>query len=142
MTLEEHFGSADGLEFYLRRRRQQRVSLVDADRRAAWCECHVATPRGYSPDIEIVTIAREMAQANNCEIRLLQDPQAAAEGADAVYTDVCVSMGIEHESTKRAPIFRPFQVNEALMAKAASRRSVYALLAGAPQRGSDGRGDR
>ena len=45
-------------------------------------------------------------------------PQAAAEGADAVYTDVCVSMGFEHESTKRAPIFRPFQVNEALMRKA------------------------
>ena len=79
----------------------------------------VATPRGYSPDIEIVTIAREIAQANNCELRLLQDPQAAVEGADAVYTDVCVSMGFEHESTKRAPIFRPFQVNEALMQKAA-----------------------
>jgi len=31
---------------------------------------------------------------------------------------VCVSIGMEHESTKRAPIFRPFQVNEALMQKA------------------------
>jgi ornithine carbamoyltransferase len=78
----------------------------------------VATPRGYSPDIEIVTLARDMAQANGCEIRLTQDPQAAVEGADAVYTDVCVSMGFEHESTKRAPIFRPFQVNETLMQKA------------------------
>ena len=80
----------------------------------------VATPRGYSPDIEIVTIAREMADKNKCELKLTQDPQAAVEGADAVYTDVCVSMGYEHESTKRAPIFRPFQVNEALMAKAKS----------------------
>jgi len=80
----------------------------------------IATPRGYSPDIEIVTKAREIAAANGCEVRLLQDPQAAVEGADAVYTDVCVSMGFEHESTKRAPIFRPFQVNEALMGKAAS----------------------
>jgi len=78
----------------------------------------IATPRGYSPDIEIVTQARDIAQANGCELRLLQDPQAAVEGADAVYTDVCVSMGFEHESTKREPIFRPFQVNEALMAKA------------------------
>ena len=50
----------------------------------------------------------------------MQDPQAAAENADAIYTDVCVSMGFEHESTKRAPIFRPFQVNDALMQKAAS----------------------
>ena len=78
----------------------------------------LATPRGYSPDIEIVTMAREMAEKNGSEIRLLQDPQAAVEGADAVYTDVCVSMGFEHESTKRAPIFRPFQVNETLMNKA------------------------
>jgi len=78
----------------------------------------IGTPRGYSPDIEIVTLARDIASANNCEIRLLQDPAAAAEGADAIYTDVCVSMGMEHESTKRAPIFRPFQVNEALMQKA------------------------
>jgi ornithine carbamoyltransferase len=80
----------------------------------------VATPRGYSPDIEIVTAAREMAEINHCEVRLIQDPQAAAEGADAIYTDVCVSMGMEHESTKRAPIFRPYQVNEALMSKAKS----------------------
>src|SRR6202041_3162842 len=80
----------------------------------------VATPRGYSPDIEIVTKAREIAEHNGCEIKLTQDPQAAAENADAIYTDVCVSMGFEHESTKRAPIFRPFQVNDALMQKAAS----------------------
>jgi ornithine carbamoyltransferase len=65
-----------------------------------------------------------MAEANQCELKLLQDPQAAVEGADAVYTDVCVSMGFEHESTKRAPIFRPFQVNEALMSKA-SKHAVF-----------------
>ena len=45
---------------------------------------------------------------------------AAVESADAIYTDVCVSMGMEHESTKRAPIFRPFQVNETLMSEAPS----------------------
>src|SRR6202000_3117737 len=79
----------------------------------------VATPRGYSPDIEIVTLAREKAEANGCEIKLTQDPHGGVENADAVYTDVCVSMGFEHESTKRAPIFRPFQVNETLMGEAA-----------------------
>jgi ornithine carbamoyltransferase len=78
----------------------------------------IATPRGYSPDIEIVTIAREIAEKNGCGINLLQDPHAAVEGADAIYTDVCVSMGMEHESTKREPIFRPFQVNETLMKEA------------------------
>lgn len=118
MALEEHFGSVAGLNFtYVGDGNNVAHSLMLAGAQLG-VNVTVATPRGYSPDIEIVTIAREMAQTNNCEIRLLQDPQAAAENADAIYTDVCVSMGMEHESTKRAPIFRPFQVNEALMARA------------------------
>ncbi len=121
MALEEHFGTATGLNFtYVGDGNNVCHSLMLTGAQLG-ANVTVATPRGYSPDIEIVTKAREIAATTNCEIRLLQDPQAAAEGADAVYTDVCVSMGFEHESTKRAPIFRPFQVNDALMSKASSR---------------------
>ncbi len=115
MTLQEHFGTAKGLNFtYLGDGNNVCHSLMLTGAQLG-ANVTIATPRGYSPDIEIVTKAREIAEANGCEVRLTQDPQAAADGADALYTDVCVSMGMEHESTKRAPIFRPFQVNEALM---------------------------
>ncbi len=118
MTLEEHYGSLPGLNFtYVGDGNNVCHSLMLTGAQLG-VNVTVATPRGYSPDIEIVTIAREIAETNHCEVRLLQDPQAAVEGSDAVYTDVCVSMGMEHESTKRAPIFRPFQVNEELMAQA------------------------
>jgi ornithine carbamoyltransferase len=118
MTFEEHFGRIAGLNFtYVGDGNNVCHSLMLTGAQLG-VNVTVATPRGYSPDIEIVTLARDIAANNNCEVRLLQDPQAAVEGADAVYTDVCVSMGMEHESTKRAPIFRPFQVNEALMQKA------------------------
>ena len=118
MTLDEHFGSAAGLNFtYVGDGNNVCHSLMLTGAHLG-VNVTVATPRGYSPDIEIVTIAREIALANGCELHLMQDPQAAVEGADAIYTDVCVSMGFEHESAKRAPIFRPFQVNEALMQKA------------------------
>ena len=118
MTIEEHFGTAKGVNFtYVGDGNNVCHSLMLTGAQLG-AHVTVATPRGYSPDIEIVTLARDIAEANSCELRLLQDPQAAVEGADAVYTDVCVSMGMEHESTKRAPIFRPFQVNEALMQKA------------------------
>ncbi len=121
MALEEHFSSVAELNFtYVGDGNNVCHSLMLTGAQLS-TNVTVATPRGYSPDIEIVTKAREIAAVNGCEIRLLQDPQAAAEGADAIYTDVCVSMGMEHESTKRAPIFRPFQVNEALMSKASSR---------------------
>ncbi len=120
MTLDEHFGSVQGLNFtYVGDGNNVCHSLMLTGAQLG-ANVTIATPRGYSPDIEIVTLARDMAQAQGCEVRLLQDPQVAVDGADAVYTDVCVSMGFEHESTKRAPIFRPFQVNEALMSKAAS----------------------
>jgi len=118
MTLQEHFGGVKGLNFtYLGDGNNVCHSLMLTGAQLG-ANVTIATPRGYSPDIEIVTLARDIAQANGCEVRLLQDPQVAVEGADAVYTDVCVSTGFEHESTKRAPIFRPFQVNEPLMAKA------------------------
>jgi ornithine carbamoyltransferase len=39
------------------------------------------------------------------------------KGADAIYTDVWASMGQEHEMAERVEIFRPYQVNEHLMAK-------------------------
>ncbi|HXS75791.1 MAG TPA: ornithine carbamoyltransferase [Terracidiphilus sp.] len=117
MTLEEHFGSVAGLNFtYVGDGNNVCHSLMLAGAQLG-ANVTVATPRGYSPDIEIVMKAREIAEQNGCEVKLLQDAQAAAENADAIYTDVCVSMGMEHESTKRAPIFRPFQVNETLMGK-------------------------
>ncbi|MGD0858056.1 MAG: ornithine carbamoyltransferase [Terracidiphilus sp.] len=119
MTIEEHFGTAAGINFTFVGDGNNVCHSLMLTGAQLGTNVTIATPRGYSPDIEIVTRARDIAQANNCEIRLLQDPQAAVEGADAVYTDVCVSMGFEHESTKREPIFRPFQVNEALMRKAA-----------------------
>jgi ornithine carbamoyltransferase len=128
MTLEEHFGTAAGLNFtFVGDGNNVCHSLMLAGAQLG-TNVTVASPRGYSPDIEIVTKAREIAEKNHCQLRLMQDPQAAAEGTDAIYTDVCVSMGMEHELTKRQPIFRPFQVNEALMAKAAPNAAFMHCL--------------
>ncbi|MCM8558227.1 ornithine carbamoyltransferase [Sphingomicrobium sediminis] len=44
------------------------------------------------------------------------DPRAAVDGADFVYTDVWVSMGQDEEGEARLAAFKPFQVDEALMA--------------------------
>jgi ornithine carbamoyltransferase len=119
MTLEEHFGSAAGLNFtYVGDGNNVCHSLMLTGAHLG-ANVTVATPCSYSPDINVVTKAQDIAHANGCELRLLQDPQVAAVGADVIYTDVCVSMGFEHEAAKREPIFRPYQVNEALMQKAA-----------------------
>ncbi len=79
---------------------------------------HAAIPRGYEPAPAVVAEARARGRTSGAEIMLTHDPREAVVGADAVYTDVWTSMGFESERTQRMSIFRPYQVNAALMAHA------------------------
>ena len=79
----------------------------------------VATPKGYEPNAKIVADAKKIAKQTGARIEVMTDPQAAVAGVDAIYTDAWASMGQESEAAKRAGIFPPYQVNAALMAKAA-----------------------
>jgi ornithine carbamoyltransferase len=73
----------------------------------------VATPERYAPNASIAAEAAKLGR-----ITITHDPAEALAGAHAVYTDVWASMGQETEAAERARIFTPFQVNEALFAKA------------------------
>jgi ornithine carbamoyltransferase len=75
----------------------------------------VAAPKGYEPDRIVLKEARQFAALTHASIELLHDPKAAVQGADVVYTDVWTSMGQEKESARRKKVFRPFQVNKALV---------------------------
>ena len=117
-TLEERFGSAEGLRFtYVGDGNNVCHSLMLTAAQLG-VHCTVASPKGFAPKLEIIHKAIEISEQTGGSITLMQDPVKAVTGADAVYTDVCTSMGFEHEATKRAPIFKPYQVNEALMAHA------------------------
>ena len=117
-TLEEHFGSAEGLRFaYVGDGNNVCHSLMLTAVQLG-AHCTVATPKGYEPKLDIIHQAIEIGEATGGSITLQHDPIKAVEGARAIYTDVCTSMGFEHEATKRAPIFKPYQVNEQLMARA------------------------
>jgi ornithine carbamoyltransferase len=73
----------------------------------------VGTPQGYEPDGAFV----EEARARGAAIKLTHDPVEAVAGADIVVTDTWVSMGQQHAEAKLAAM-APFQVSEALMARA------------------------
>ena len=85
----------------------------------------VATPAGYRPQPEYVRAAELLAQNSKAELSFTNDPYEAARGADAIYTDVWVSMGDEAESAARERAFQGFQVNDALLARA--KRSAFVL---------------
>jgi ornithine carbamoyltransferase len=118
LTLEERFGSAQGLHFaYVGDGNNVCHSLMLTAAQLG-AHCYIATPKAFVPKLEIIHKAIEISEQTGGTITLLNDPVKAVTGADAVYTDVCTSMGFEHEATKRAPIFKPYQVNEQLMSHA------------------------
>jgi ornithine carbamoyltransferase len=119
MTLEERFGTAARLKFtYVGDGNNVCHSLMLTGAQLG-ANIIVATPKNYGPKADIVAQARGIANRTGGTIEVMQDPIVATRGVDAIYTDVCTSMGFEHEATKRAPFFKPYQVNEALMANAA-----------------------
>ncbi len=77
----------------------------------------IATPEGFELN---AGLAESVSRVTRFGATLTQgyDPIAAVEGADAVYTDAWASMGQEDDAERRTGIFRPFQVNAAMMAAA------------------------
>lgn len=71
-------------------------------------ELRIAAPRNYQPSPDI--LAR--ADAN---VLVTDDLEAAASGADLLYTDVWVSMGKESESGRRIRELSGYQINDALL---------------------------
>jgi ornithine carbamoyltransferase len=119
MTIEERFGNLRGFRFtYVGDGNNVCHSLM-LTAALLGAHCTIGTPKNYAPRADIVAQARAIANVTGSDIALVNDPVAAVKDADAVYTDVCTSMGFEHEATKRAPIFKPYQVNETLMGEAA-----------------------
>jgi ornithine carbamoyltransferase len=78
----------------------------------------VACPAGYEPKQVFVDRSRALAAKGKGSVEILRDPAAAAEGADALYTDVWTSMGQEAETQKRLAVFGPYQVNAQLLSRA------------------------
>jgi len=78
----------------------------------------VCVPKGYEPDARIFREAQKKARKSGARIVLSADPLQAAEGAEVLYTDVWTSMGKEREDVRRKSLFKDYQVNQALLARA------------------------
>lgn len=118
MTLRERWGACEGRTLaYVGDGNNVATSLVHAAPRLG-ISVHIATPRGYELPAGVVEDAQRTARAG-AQVRTFNDPKQAVAGAGAVYTDVWTSMGQEVQAAVRRRIFRPFQVNDDLMAAAA-----------------------
>jgi ornithine carbamoyltransferase len=76
-----------------------------------------ATPSGkWAPDAAVIARAQEIAKKSGAVIEVTNDPEAAAQGASVLYTDVWMSMGDpESERAEKVAALSPFAVTENLM---------------------------
>ncbi|MDX1540232.1 MAG: ornithine carbamoyltransferase [Geminicoccaceae bacterium] len=74
----------------------------------------IACPAELGPDPKVLAWARE----RQARIEVTDDPELAVEGADAVMTDVWVSMG-DGEAERRRRLLERFRVDDRLMGRAA-----------------------
>lgn len=76
----------------------------------------LAGPAAYAPGDRIRAELDDLSPGSSP--RFAEDPRSAVEGADAVYTDVWVSMGDEGEAEERLARMRPYSVTEELLSHA------------------------
>jgi len=105
LTLRERFGELDGLRLaYVGDGNNVARSLAILGELAG-VEVVVAAPPGYQLE-------------EGYGAKLTGDPRAAADGADALYTDVWISMGDEPEAERRRADLAPFRLDADLLAAA------------------------
>ncbi len=123
LTIKEKFGGWEG---------RRVVFLGDGDCNVArswmWAaakldfELVLAAPKEFQP------AADYLAKLDAAQVRCEADPAAAVEGSDVLYTDVWVSMGQEEEGAARVEALRDYQINDALLKKAAPGALVMHCL--------------
>ena len=119
LTLREHFGCLKGLKFvYMGDARYNMGNSLMVGCAKMGLHFTACAPKAYWPEQALVDQCRAIAAETGATIDFSEDTDAVA-GADAVYTDVWVSMGEPEEVwAQRIHDLAPYQVNAELMAKA------------------------
>ena len=121
-TMIERHGALDGqIVTWIGDGNNVAASWIEAAARFNF-QLRLACPEGYAPPAELMAWAR----AEGADLVLYVSALEAARGSQTLVTDVWISMGDE-EGTRRED-FKPFQVNEELLAAAAGDAVVMHCL--------------
>ena len=94
-----------------------------------------ACPQRFAPDAQLLAAAR----ARGAHIESFASAQEAAEGSDCIMTDTWISMADSPESAEeKRRLLAPYQINEALLAKAPGAIFMHCLPAHRGEEATDG----
>jgi ornithine carbamoyltransferase len=115
LTVRQHLGTIDGRKIaWIGDGNNMANSWINAAYVLGF-DLTLACPEGYDPDPAILKRAQSVAH-----VKVVRDPNEAADGADVVNTDVWASMGQEEEQAVREKAFEGYIVDGKLMKRAKS----------------------
>jgi ornithine carbamoyltransferase len=126
LTLEEVFGSLPGRRLAFvgdGRNNVAHTLLVGCARMGV--NVAIGSPPELAPAPDVTAWARQEAARTGSAVLVTADPGEAVRGADAVYTDVWVSMGEEEKSAERVRLLQPWQVTVGLMERTGRPDAVF-----------------
>ncbi len=124
LTLKEKFGELEDLKIaWIGDGNNVCNSLIMSSVQTGM-EIAVGTPKGYEPDPEAIKFARE----NGGKVTIYDDPVKAVTDAHAIYTDTWISMGEEEIKETKLKDFVGYQLDTALLSKAAPDALVLHCL--------------
>ena len=124
VTIKEHKGGFEGRKMcYIGDGNNMANSLIVGGLLSGM-DVAVATPSTYRPHPEVLRFAENYGN----KFTLTDNIFEAAEDADALFTDVWSSMGMEAEIEKRRQSFAGYQINAELMKKAKKDAMVQHCL--------------
>lgn len=118
LTIEEHRGNVKGKKLVYVGDGRNNVSnalLIGAMKMGMIYT--IAAPETLFPKPELQEWASRVARETGAKLELIKNPHDAVKNADAIYTDVWISMGEEDKPgiKERVESLRPYQVNAKLM---------------------------
>jgi ornithine carbamoyltransferase len=126
MTVEEAFGTLKGMKLAFvgdGRNNVAKTLLVGCAQMGV--HVSIVAPPSLLPASEHVEWATAMGKRTGAAVQVSSDVSEGVRGADAVYTDVWVSMGEEEKGAGRIATLSPYQVTEALMEKTGNKDSIF-----------------
>jgi len=127
MTLQENFGKRlKGLSVaYVGDGRNNVANALMIGCAKMGVNFAIGSPKELFPDPALVDKCKIIADKSGADIKIYDDPKTSVKGADAIYTDVWVSMGEEAQKEARIKLLTPYQVNAALMKATGNPSTIF-----------------
>ncbi len=119
LTLRERFGDFAGRSLAFIGDGNNVSSSLIVTAASLGMDVRLASPNGYRPPEAVLTATQVRASETGGSFLLTADPEEAAAGADALYTDTWISMGQEREAEQRRIDFVGYRVDTDLVKRTA-----------------------